>query len=172
MDRHADTAALLLSARRDPSQKLNSFPNILAPKDEHAAYAVQRRVMEGLGESIGGWKVGAAGPTAACTCAPMPASGIHPGPARAPNSSLALRGIEAEISFRLGADLPLRDEPYGRAEVIAAIAYCLPAIEILDSRFTDPAVVDKLSLLADFNTHGGFVYGAPAADWQGIDFSP
>ena len=171
MDRHADTAALLLSAWRDPSQKLNAIPHILAPSDEHTAYAVQRRVMEGLGGAIGGWKVGASGPTGPCACAPMPAAGIHPSPARAPNSTPALRGIEAEISFRLGADLPLRDEPYGRAEVIAAISYCLPAIEILDSRFTDPGAVDKLSLLADLNTHGGFVYGAPAADWQGIDFA-
>ena len=171
MDRHADTAALLLSAWRDPSQKLNAFPHLLAPADERMAYAIQRRVLEGLGGAIGGWKVGAAGPDAPCTCAPMPAGGVHPSPHRVTGSTLSLRGIEAEISFRLGRDLPLRDEPYGRAEVIAAIAYCLPAIELLETRFTDPATVDKLSLLADFSTHGGFVYGAPAADWQGIDFS-
>ena len=79
--------------------------------------------------------------------------------------------MEAEISFRLGADLPPRDAPYGRAEVIAAIAYCLPAIEVLESRFTDPDALDKLTLLADSLTHGGFVYGPPAADWQGIDFA-
>lgn len=170
MDRHADTAALLLSAWRDPSQKLNALPQVLVPTDEATAYAVQRRVMEGLG-GIGGWKVGAAGPQAPCTCAPMPASGVHPSPASMPGSLLSLRGIEAEICFRLGADLLPRDEPYGRAEVIAAIAYCLPAIEVLDSRFADPDAQDKLSLLADFSTHGAFVYGAPAADWQGIDFS-
>ena len=171
MDRHADTAALLLSAWRDPSQKLNAFPHLLAPPDERTAYAIQRRVLEGLGGAIGGWKVGAAGPDAPCTCAPMPAGGVHPSPARIPGSTQGLRGIEAEISFRLGRDLPLRDEPYGRAEVIAAIAYCLPAIELLETRFTHPDTVDKLSLLADFSTHGGFVYGPPAADWQGIDFS-
>ncbi len=31
MDRHADTAALLLSAWRDPTQKLIAFPAVLAP---------------------------------------------------------------------------------------------------------------------------------------------
>ena len=170
MDRHADTAALLLSAWRDPTQKLVALPHVLRPADQAAAYAVQRRVMEGLG-GIGGWKVGAAGPDGPCTCAPMPAAGVHPSPAHVHGSSAALRGVEAEICFRLGADLPPRAEPYGRAEVIAAIAYCLPAIEVLDTRFTDPDAQDKLTLLADFNTHGGFVYGAPAADWQGIDFS-
>ena len=170
MDRHADTAALLLSAWRDPSQKLLELPGILRVADEAAAYAVQRRVQEALGP-IGGWKVGAAGPTAPPTCAPMPAAGIHPSPARITAGATALRGIEAEIAFRLGADLPPRDEPYGRAEVIAAIACCLPAIEVLDSRFTDPDAQDKPTLLADFSSHGGFVFGGPAADWQGIDFA-
>ena len=170
MDRHADTAALLLSAWRDPTQKILALPSVLAPVDEAMAYAVQRRVSAGLGP-IGGWKVGAPGPQGAPACSPLPASGIHPSPGRVAGSSSALRGVEAEIAFKLGADLPPRAEPYGRAEVIAAIAYCLPAIEILDSRFTDPDAQDKLALLADFATHGGFVFGAPAADWQGIDFT-
>ena len=170
MDRHTDTAALLLSAWRNPSQKLIAFPTLMAPADEAAAYAVQRRVSEGLGP-IGGWKVGSPSPSGACNCAPLPASGIHASPGRIGGSSTALRGVEAEIAFRLGADLPPRDEPYGRAEVIAAISYCFPAIEVLESRFTDPDAQDKLALLADFSTHGAFVYGAPAADWQGIDFA-
>ena len=170
MDRHADTASLLLSAWRDPSQKIIAFPAVLAPTDEHAAYAVQRRVSEALG-AIGGWKVGAPSPDGPCTCAPMPAAGIHPSPGRIAGSATALRGVEAEIAFRLGADLPPRAAPYGRAEVIAAINCCLPAIELLESRFTDPGAQDKLALLADFSTHGGFVYGPPAADWQGIDFT-
>ena len=170
MDRHADTAALLLSAWRDPTQKLQALPSVLLPADEAVAYAVQRRVLEALGP-IGGWKVGASGPDAPCNCAPMPAAGIHAGPARVHAAPGALRGIEAEIAFRLAADLPPREAPYGRAEVIAAIGACVPAIEVLDSRFVDPDAQDKLSLLADLNTHGGFVYGAPAANWQGIDFA-
>ena len=69
MDHHADAAALLLSAWRDPSQKLNALPSVMIPADEQAAYAIQRRVAEGLG-AIGGWKVGAAGPAAPPNCAP------------------------------------------------------------------------------------------------------
>ena len=170
MDRHADAANLLLSVWRDPSQKLNAFPSVLAPADEHAAYAVQRRVSEGLG-AIGGWKVGSPGPDGPCSGAPLPATGIHASPARIHAPANALRGIEAEIAFRLGADLPPREEPYGRAEVIAAIACCVPAIELLESRFIDPDAQDKWTLLADNLTHGGFVYGPPAANWQGIDFA-
>ena len=170
MDRHADTATLLLSAWRDPSQKLISLPAVLVPRDEAMAYAVQRLVSEGLGP-IGGWKVGASGPEAAPNCAPLPATGIHASPGHVPGSGIALRGVEAEIAFRLASDLPPRPEPYSRAEIIAAIACCVPAIEVLDSRFTDPDAQDKLSILADCSSHGGFVYGSPAANWQGIDFA-
>jgi hypothetical protein len=169
MDRHAETASLMLSAWHDPSQKLNMLPTVLIPQDEAHAYAVQHRVSAGLG-AIGGWKVGSPGPDGPCTCAPLPLTGVMPSPARM-GSQFTLRGVEAEISFRLGADLPPREEPYGRAEIIAAISYCLPAIEVLESRFTDPDAQDKFTLLADFLTHGAFVYGPPAADWQGIDFA-
>ncbi len=170
MDRHADAAALLLGAWRDPSRKLHAFPAALAPPDEAAAYAVQRRVSAGLGP-VGGWKVGAPGPHGPPSAAPLPAGGIHPSPHRAPANARALRGVEAEIAFRLGADLPPRAAPYGRAEVVSAIACCLPAIEILDSRFADPAAMDPFSLLADSLSHGALVFGAPAANWRGIDFA-
>lgn len=170
MDRHADAAALLLSAWRDPSQKLNALPTVMAPHDDAMAYAIQRKTLDELGP-IGGWKVGAPGPDAPPNCAPLPASGIHPSPTRIHASAAALRGVEAEIAFRLGADLPPRDEPYGRAEVIAAIACCLPVIEVLDSRFTNPDAMTKPALLADLSSHGALVYGAPVANWQGIDFT-
>lgn len=174
MDRHADAAALLLSAWRDPTQLLTAFPAVLVPVDEAHAYAVQRRVAEGLesagGAIIGGWKVGAPKPDRP-NCAPMPAAGIYASPARVSAKRFTLRGVEGEIAFRLGADLKLRDEPYGRAEIVAAIACCVPAIEILQSRFTNPDDEPPLAVLADSNTHGGFVYGPPAADWQGIDFA-
>src|SRR5947209_6122645 len=57
MDRHHDAAQLLLSARRDMTQRLNSLPTHVAPHDHEQAYLVQRAIMRELGE-IGGWKVG------------------------------------------------------------------------------------------------------------------
>lgn len=167
---HIETAALLVKAWRDPSQKLTTLPAALIPKDAAEAYAVQQRVIESLG-TIGGWKVGAAGPDAPPACAPLPASGIQPSPVRLPSARYILRGIEAEIAFCLNADLPPRDTPYSRAEIIAAIAHAVPAIEVLESRFTDPDAQAPLTLLADSSTHGGFVYGAPVVDWQAIDFA-
>ena len=168
MDTLADTAALLLSATRDPGLLIEALP--MAPLDAAQAYAVQRRVSEALG-AIGGWKVGSNGPDRPPTCAPMPAACILPSPARVSGQRFTLRGVEGEIAFRLAADLPPRGEPYARAEILAAIACCVPAIEILQSRFAAPEAQSTLALLADSNTHGGFVYGPPATDWQGIDFA-
>ncbi len=111
--------------------------------------------------------MGAPGPDGPCNCAPLPAAGIHASPGRVTGASPRLRGVEAEIAFRLGADLPPRDDPYSRAEVIAAIACCVPAIEILDSRFTDPDARIRWALLADASTHGGFVYGRPPRTGRG-----
>jgi 2-keto-4-pentenoate hydratase len=45
-----------------------------------------------------------------------------------------------------------------------------PAIEILESAFADPDVVDYLSNLADSMLHGGFVYGPGLAAWHDVDF--
>ncbi len=48
------------------------------------------------------------------------------------------RGLEAEIAFLIGKDLPPREKPYSRDEVVAAIASCHPAIEVIESGLTDP----------------------------------
>ncbi len=170
MDQPTETATLLLKAWRDPAQKLSSLPPALVPKDAAAAYAIQQQVIAGLG-AIGGWKVGAPGPEAPPACAPLAAAGITTSPARLPAARYVLRGIEAEIAFRMGADLLPRDIPYTRTEIIAAIAECVPAIEVLESRFANPDSVDPLSNLADSNVHGGLVFGAPIPQWQTINFA-
>ena len=81
------------------------------------------------------------------------------------------RGLEAEIAFLIGQDLPPREKAYSRDEVVAAIASCHPAIEVIESGLLDPMKAAKLSMIADLQMHGGFVYGAGGADWQRIDFS-
>jgi 2-keto-4-pentenoate hydratase len=81
------------------------------------------------------------------------------------------RGLEAEIAFLMGKDLPQRDKAYSRDEVVAAIASCHPAIEVIESGLTDPLKATKLSMIADLQMHGAFVYGAAVASWQSLDFS-
>jgi 2-keto-4-pentenoate hydratase len=81
------------------------------------------------------------------------------------------RGLEAEIAFLIGKDLPPRDTAYSRGEVVAAIDSCHPAIEVIESGLTDPLKAEKLSMIADLQMHGAFVYGSAVANWQSIDFA-
>lgn len=165
MDRHRDAARLLLSARRDPAQKLHSLPEALRPRTEEQAYLVQRAVIGELG-GIGGWKVGSPGPDGPINCSPLPAEGIANSPGV---SHVEMRGVEAEIAVRFAADLPPRDKPYGLDEVLAAVASAHPAIEVLQSRYLDPDAVDPLSGLADSMAHGGLVLGPAIEGWTRID---
>jgi 2-keto-4-pentenoate hydratase len=140
-----------------------------APHSEAAAYAVQRAVARSLGP-IGGWKVGAAGPEATPSAAPLPAAGILSAPAALP-AAYSDRLVEAEIAFRLGADLPPRAAPYTRAEVLAAIASCHPVVEVVQWRIQDWRPAPANLKLADHSGHGALVVGEARPDWDAIDFA-
>lgn len=81
------------------------------------------------------------------------------------------RGLEAEIAFLMGEDLPPRETAYSREEVVAAIASCHPAIEVIESGLIEPLQASRLTWIADLQIHGGFVYGDAVPDWQRIDFT-
>ena len=169
-DATTEAANLLLAARRDPAKKLADLPAAVKPADRAAAYAIQRKIAESLGK-IGGWKVSPFGADTPPMCGALPASGIVASPAKLSSKTHAMRGIEAEISVRLGRDLPPRGTPYTSAEVIAAIASMHASIEVLESRFIEPNGLDVPTSLADSQGHGGFVYGAPVTAWQGVDLA-
>jgi len=170
MDRHHDSARLLLSARRDPTQKLHSLPEVMRPQTEEQAYLVQRAIMAELGE-IGAWKVGSPSPTGPFTCAPLPAAGVQASPDHASTEQCTDQGVEAEIAVKIAHDLPPRDQPYAPEDILAAIASAHPAIEILQSRYVDVDRVDPLSNLADSLSHFGLVVGPAIADWRPIDLA-
>ena len=100
----------------------------------------------------------------------MPLGNVHKDHARLPGRQFTTRMVEAEICLKLGHDLEVRDTPFTGAEVLAAVESCHPAIEILQSRFTDSDAQDRLSQLGDFISHGAFVYGtANDENWRDTD---
>src|ERR1700679_1475535 len=150
-------AGMLMDARRT-NVPIDDLPEGLRPETLEEAYFIQSRLAPAYGE-IGGWKVAA--PTAEATplFAPLPRAWM------ASNNAILdgrhrFRGLEAEISFLMGNDLPPRERPYSRDEVVAAIASCHPAIEVIESGLTDPLKATRLSMIADLQMHGAFVYGA------------
>ena len=168
--READMIAaadLLMDARRT-QRPIAELPMELRPTTLAEAYVVQDTMGTAYG-AIGGWKVGAGSADAEPNYAPMPKSLV--GPSGVVLRAMRYRGLEAEVAFLLGEDLPARAQGYTRNEVLGAVASCHPAIEVLESGFVDPTAVDRLSMIGDLQMHGAFVYGPAAADWRSIDFT-
>jgi 2-keto-4-pentenoate hydratase len=169
-DNLRQAAELILAARRERTPIVN-LPEKLRPTTLAEAYRLQDIVISTLGP-VGGWKVGAPSPEAEPLCTPMPLLGGYTASGSTVAASFSrLRGIEGEIAFLLDKDLPVRQLPYSREEVVAAIASAHPAIEVVESAFIDPDQVDRLSNIGDLQSHGGFVYGPPLANWQSVDLS-
>jgi 2-keto-4-pentenoate hydratase len=164
-----EAANLLLDARRTVEPMVD-LPVELQPATLGEAYSVQDRVAEAFGE-IGGWKIGAPTPEAAPMFGPMPRIWIRPSGAVLSAATHRYRGLEAEIAFLLGEDLPVRTTPYARDEVLRAIASCHPVIEELESGLVDPLAAVKLSMVGDLQMHGGLIYGPAYADWKNLDFT-
>jgi len=162
-------ANALLDARRN-GQPMTDLPAEFQPGSLDEVYAVQNFMAEAFGE-IGGWKIGAPTPEATPLFCPMPLAWIAPGGSLLAGNQWRYRGLEGEIAFLVGEDLPPRPEPYTREAVLAAMASCHPAIEVLESAFADPAKVTRNAMLADLQMHGGFVHGPAVPAWRSIDFS-
>ena len=140
-----------------------------APSSVAEAHLIQDRVAIALGEVIGGFKINAMPgdePTRGLIYARM----IRASPARIAPAEAPHLGVEAEIAFRFTRDLPARDTPYRREEVVKAMT-ALPAIEVISSRFRDPLARPPLEQLADSLINGAFVPGTETQDWSRLDLA-
>ena len=167
------TVDVLLTARRT-NDPIADLPVELQPTDMTEVYFVQDRIaaaFAGQDGLPGGWKIGAPSPEATPVYAPMPLAWMAPSGSALGGSRWRYRGLEAEIAFLVGKDLPPRTTPYSREEALAAMQSCHPIIEVLESAFIDPAQAAKFSALADLQMHGGFVYGEAFEGWHGFDFN-
>jgi 2-keto-4-pentenoate hydratase len=163
----AAAAEALLRARRDRAW-IEALPEGARPADAAEVAVIQRLVAEGRGP-VGGWKVGAANPQAEPGAAPLNVVDLHLTPEPLSASRFNVTGVEAEIAYMLGRDLPPREAPYSREEVLDAVESLHPVIEIVDTRFTRLKVADPLSHNADQVNHGALVVGPALADWRAID---
>jgi len=175
-DREANlhSAAGLLLEARCTAAPISDLPDVLQPTSLEEAYFVQdamARVLEPKDALARSWKVGAPAPDATPLFGPMISSWIVDDASLLGEPRHRLRGLEAEISFLLGQDLPPRETPYTREEVVAAIASCHPAIEELEAGLTVPSQVARLTMIADLQMHGGFVHGPAVPNWQDIDLA-
>lgn len=139
-----------------------------APHCLEDVYAIQRAVCA-RSKPVGAWKMGRAQGRAAPIFAPIFASDLFESPATIPAGRFRLIGIEAEVAFRLGRDLPHRLGGYSLDDVVDAIDAMLPVIEIVDSRLQDHDNAGPLWKLADNQVNGGLVTGTPITEWRDLD---
>jgi 2-keto-4-pentenoate hydratase len=144
-----------------------------APATAQDAYAVQDRVFVALypGQGAGAWKVGGPRPDVEPTAAPIPSASLHASPAHLRAKGFHMIGIEAEIAYRLGSDLPPRAAPYSDEEIAAAISEAVVTIELCDTRLSNWKDASALWRLADFQTNAALVVGSGRKDWRAIDFT-
>jgi 2-keto-4-pentenoate hydratase len=162
----AAAARRLLAARKGAA--LVPGAEILPP-DAAGAYAVQHATMAALG-TIGGWKVGAKGPELEPGCAPLPATGMLDTGTSLLGPPWRMRGIEVEMAVRLRKDLiPTSGEP-STAAVRDAIGGVLAVIEVVESRLADWRDSAPLAQMADLQSHGALIVGAPLAQVSPGDF--
>lgn len=173
-NRVAQAAQLLLAVRRG-APRLSALPADVAPATLPEAYAIQQLVLRGLGAAVGAWKVTLFDARNGI-CAPIADYTLLSSPARlaslsAPTANTSQFGIEPEIAFRMGTDLPPRTpgapaDAYSAAEVYAAVASAHAVIEIVVTRFVDADAVSQLERVADNFMNEALITGPPCSDWQ------
>ncbi|SEB24886.1 fumarylacetoacetate hydrolase family protein [Variovorax sp. YR216] len=168
-----DLAASLASAWRE-HRALDPSAWTGAVTDAAKAYAVQDRVAQAMGwfgsAVPGHWKSGGPSRDAVLTHAPLPPAGVRASPANYGDMHFNAPGIESEIALRLGEDVtPERAATLTPEHATALIDAMTVSIEIVDSRWKDPAQATALLKLADQQSHGALVLGAwvpyAARDW-------
>ena len=157
MDAVERAAQYLVEARRARRSGAR-LPEDCRPRDVQSALAVQSRVGELLGGSIGGWKCSAPSGERVMA-APIYASDLHTG-SRCPVLSTGhTASIEPEIAFVLARDLPPRAQPYTESEVRAAIGEARLVLELIGSRYAEPKEAEFLEKLADSLSNQGLYLG-------------
>jgi 2-keto-4-pentenoate hydratase len=169
-------AALLCTARLERA-RIDSLPEDVRPADEAEAYLVQGELHERLREA--GWGA-IVGRKIGCTTPVMqsymnidhPCAGgifgptVHRLTANLEAAAYVRPGVECEVAVRLAADLGPRQAPFERASVARAIGACATAIEVVDDRYADYALLGTPTLIADDFFGAGCVVGAEV---EGID---
>lgn len=149
-------AALLLEARAGGA--LVDAAREPGPADLEEVYRVQDLVLRALAGAArpGAWKAIPPRPGSAPAASPVPPAQVLSSPARLP-AGRELLGVEAEIAFRLGADLEPEE--------------ALVAIELCETRLAGWESAPLLWKIADFQSNAALVVGTGTHAWRDIDFS-
>ena len=165
-----------LFRRRRPVEML---PRELYPASIDEAYAIQRVFQEveetrGRG-AIAGYKIGLTTPVMQQLCGvdepcygAIFASEVYHRRAEVSAREYCRLGVETEIAFRLGDDLPRGGNPSG---ITAAVESAMAAIELIEDLHYDYKQLDAVALVAGNVWNAGAVLGTPVVEWRTLDLA-
>ncbi len=162
----AAEAAKVLVVRRIAGTQGERLAPSCRPQNIEQALAIQAAVSEQwceqMDDSIGGWKC-MLPPEDKLIVGPIYTRTIDSVPPVSLWTKTTAEGerarIEPELAFFFGRDLPPRPEPYSPEEVDAAIARTHMALELINSRYTDPSSCEFPEMLADGLVNQGLFIG-------------
>lgn len=162
----AAEAAEVLVARRIAGTQGERLAPACRPQNIEQALAIQAAVSdqwcEQMDDTIGGWKC-LLPPEDKLIVGPIYTRTIDSVPPVSLWTKVTAEGerarIEPELAFIFGKDLPPRPEPYTSEEVDDAIVRTHLALELINSRYTDPASCEFPEMLADGLVNQGLFIG-------------
>jgi len=177
MSNRIEAAAERLAELRRSIATVEALPDEINPQTIDESYKVQDALIEKLGGTIVGWKVGATGLEAQTAlgvsepfAGPLFAASHYSSPQMLPAAHFTNTLIECEFVFRLGKTLPPRPgQAYTRDDLHDAIDAVVPGVEIIAPSFKPAIGGDVRGRIADFAVSAGLVVGEPTSDWTALD---
>jgi len=154
-----EAAAQFLAAARKDGRPGERLPENIRPTDLDSALVIQRRVVALLAQQIGGWKCSVPSDARPLNVAPIFASTVF---RKSPCAVIAtgdIARIEPEVAFVIGRDMPKRATQYTEAEIRSAIAEPRLVLELLGTRYAEPAAASWPEMMADFVQNQGLFVG-------------
>jgi 2-keto-4-pentenoate hydratase len=160
-------------------QHIEILPAELYPQNLDEAYAIRRAFQEieeteGRG-AVAGYKIGLTTPVMQKLCGvgepcygAIFAREVHHRRAELAAADYCRLGVETEIAFRLGADLPRGHDPGG---IAAAVDSCMAAIELIEDLHYDYERLDAAAMVAGNVWNAGVVLGSPVTGWRNQDLA-
>jgi 2-keto-4-pentenoate hydratase len=155
------------------------LPPELYPASLDEAYAIRRAFQEieeteGRG-AIAGYKIGLTTSVMQKLCGvgepcygAIFAREVHHHRAELAAADYCRLGVETEIAFRFGDDLPQGNGP---GEIALAVESCMAAIELIEDLHYDYKRLDAAAMVAGNVWNAGVVLGTPVTDWQTRDLA-
>jgi 2-keto-4-pentenoate hydratase len=162
-DRLSSICDRLVAARREGARI--ALVGADAPADYEEGFAVQDAVVAALASPAIGWKVMPV-PQGPVIYAPILQSGRVPAGGTWEVVGREPAGIELEIAFRLGRDVPAGAAP---GQVLEAVESAHVVFELCQSRIADPGSQPRHVMLADCIANAGLVVGPELLAWRTED---